>query len=509
QARSLEKQTLDKLSRAPGTWFKGKLPTGVGDGSAQLRPLLDDLLTSKCVFQMRDAAASPEYALAIQLNDTRAQLWQANLRTLLESWTLIKATDITGGWELKKDMPPNLFRVVRGTNWLVIGCGQDELPLSEAWASGALSPDTNETNWASARVNWPRLAQVLPVFAKFDLPAMQMQVVGRGGNLLPSGTFVLSQPLSALSDWQIPSDLIHGPLTSFTTIRGVGPWLQKQAWAKWLQLSPEPNQAFIWSDGQFPLQTYFAVPVSNSVMALAQLGQNMTLDTNWEKHLMLELALNRTTNRISLENVPFYISPEVRSLTDPSGDYLFAEVFPNLAGTAPPEALFQEVTRENRVFYHWEITPVRLKDLPHLTQLALMLTNHRQVDGGSTASRWLDHIGPTLGDSVTEVTQTGPSELSFRRSARAGLTAIELMALAEWLEAPNFPGCDMSATYAPKLRKKGPRPQNGPQPLQNSHQPPKSQPQRPLNTNQPPPPVKTFKVPSSSSNTISPVPKTP
>jgi hypothetical protein len=522
QARVLEKQTLDKLSRAPGTWFKGKLPTGVGDGSAQLRPLLDDLLTSKWVFQMRDDQASPEYALAIQLNDTRAQLWQANLRTLLESWTLIKATDITGGWELKKDMPPNLFRVIRGTNWLVIGCGQVELPLSEAWASGALSPDTNETNWASARVNWPRLDQILPVFAKFDLPAMQMQVVGRGGNLLPSGTFELSQPLPALSDWQIPSDMIHGPLTSFTAVRGVGPWLQKQAWAKWLQLSPEPDQAFIWSDGQYstssvaqyPIESYLAVPVSKSVTALAQLGQNMTADTNWENRLLYSLPLEKTNNRIALKNIPFFVSPEVKALTDPSGDYLFADVFPNLPGAAPPEALFQEVTRENRVFYHWEITSARLKDLPHLTQLALMLTNHREVDGSSAAGQWLNQIGPTLGDSVTEVTQTGPSELSFTRSARAGFTAIELMALAEWLEAPNFPGCDMRATYVPKIHphKKLRNPLNTNQPpvvIHQPPQPPKSEPQHPLNTNQPAQPVKTFKVPSSSSNTISPVPKTP
>jgi hypothetical protein len=499
QARALEKQTLDKLSRAPAAWFKEKLPSGVGDGSAQLRPLLDDLLTSKWVFQMRDAPASPEYDLAIQLNDTRSQLWQTNLRSLLESWTGIKAQDMTGGWELKKDMPPDLFRVVRATNWLVIGCGQDELPLSDAWASGVLSPDTNETNWASARVNWPRLSQVFPVFAKFDLPVMQMQVVGRDGNLLPSGTFKLSQPLPALSDWQIPSDMIHGPLTSFTAVRGIAPWLERQSWAKWLQVSPEPDQVFIWSVGQYstssvaqyPIRSYLAVPVSNSVTALAQLGQNMTADTNWEKRLLYYLPLERTTNRILLKEIPFFVSPEVKALTDPSGDYLFADVFPNLPGPEPPEALFREVTRENRVFYHWEVTPSRLKDLPRLTQLALMLTNHREVDASSAAGQWLNRIGPTLGDSVTEVTQTGPSELSITRSARAGLTAIELIALAEWLEAPNFPGCDLRATYVPKPHphKREERPQNtnrSPQPPLNTNKPS----QHPLNTNQPPQPVK-------------------
>ena len=48
-----------------------------------------------------------------------------------------------------------------------------------------------------------------------------------------------------------------------------------------------------------------------------------------------------------------------------------------------------------------------------------------------------------LGIAVTEVTQTAPNELSFTRKSAGGLTAIELTALANWLEATNFPGCDL------------------------------------------------------------------
>ncbi|HTV42328.1 MAG TPA: hypothetical protein VMF08_17290 [Candidatus Sulfotelmatobacter sp.] len=451
QARAMESQTLDKLSRAPGSWFKDKLPAGVDDGSAQLRPLLDDFLKSEWVFEMRDATPSPEYVLAVRLNDTRAHFWQANLRTLLESWTKIKAQDIPGGWELKKDMPPNLFRAVRAGNWLLVGCGQDELPLSDAWAGGT-QPDENETNWASAKVNWPRLAEIFPDFAKFDLPAMQMQVVGRDGNLLPSGTFELSQPLPALEPWQIPTDMIHQPLTSFTAVRGFAPWLERQPWAKWLQLSPEPDQAFSWSLGSYPLEAFIAVPVTNSATALAQLGQNLARDTNWQNDFMDPFPLGITTNRVFLKNVPF-AGPEVTALNDPAGDFLFADVFPNAADGAAPPQLLDELNKDNIVAYHWEITSKRLKMLPQLTQLALMLTQHRQLDAGSAAGQWLKQIGPTLGDCVTEVTQTGPAELAFTRSGRAGLTALELVALANWLEAPNFPGCDLNVP-----RPIGPRP---------------------------------------------------
>ncbi|HEX3626371.1 MAG TPA: hypothetical protein VH280_13205 [Verrucomicrobiae bacterium] len=462
QARGLESQTFDKLSRAPGTWFKAKLPPNTPDGSAQLRPLLDDFLTSEWVLEMRDATSSPEYSLAIQLNDARAQLWETNLRTLLETWTGIKATNVAGGWDLKKDMPPNMFRLVRTTNWLVIGCGQDELPLSDAWVSreqsrareqaqsnspedhsltvGALSGDTN---WVSAKVDWPRLAQIFPVFAKFDLPVMQMQVVGRNGLLLTSGTFDLSQPLAGLTDWEIPTNLIRQPITSFTGVRWFAPWLERQSWANWLKFSPVPDQAFIWSLGSSPFQTYVAIPVTNSTAELAQLDQNLTTNTNWETHLTTHFALVRTNNRIFLRNVPL-MTPEIRALKEPSGDFLLADLFANPPFGKGPTDLFQAAGRTNLLFYHWEVTSERLKELVEPTQLTLMLTRHRESDPNAAAGQWLAHIGPSLGNSVTEVTQTGPEELQFRRSALAGLTAFELLALANWLESPNFPGWDLS-----------------------------------------------------------------
>jgi len=35
--------------------------------------------------------------------------------------------------------------------------------------------------------------------------------------------------------------------------------------------------------------------------------------------------------------------------------------------------------------------------------------------------------------------------LAFSRKAPGGLTALELFAFASWLEATNFPGCDLRA----------------------------------------------------------------
>jgi hypothetical protein len=163
-----------------------------------------------------------------------------------------------------------------------------------------------------------------------------------------------------------------------------------------------------------------------------------------------------TSNRISWLGLPFIV-PSLEALPEPTGDFLFAGVFPNGPKTKPlPPELFLRLAQSNLVYYHWEITAARLKLLPQLSQLALMVTRHRQLDAPSAALKWLNRIGPTLGVAVTEVTQTAPNELSFTRKAPGGLTAFELTALANWLEAANFPGCDLRLP-PPKPRLPHPR----------------------------------------------------
>ena len=86
EAQALRAQTLDKLSRAPCNWFKSKISPGAGDGAAQLRPLLDDLLSAEWFLQLRDTTnGSPEFALAIRLNAGRAQLWRTNLAAVMQT----------------------------------------------------------------------------------------------------------------------------------------------------------------------------------------------------------------------------------------------------------------------------------------------------------------------------------------------------------------------------------------------------------------------------------------
>jgi hypothetical protein len=89
----------------------------------------------------------------------------------------------------------------------------------------------------------------------------------------------------------------------------------------------------------------------------------------------------------------------------------------------------------------------------------LMFTLHKQLEAGSAALKWLQDITPTLGVNTTFVTQSGPAEFTFSRKAAGIFTASELFLLANWLEATNFPGCDLRLPPRPALK----RSQNPPQ----------------------------------------------
>ena len=459
EAQALREQTLNKLSRAPYDWFKQKMLSGMGDGAGQLRPLLDDLLGAEWFLQIRDATnGSPEFALAIRLNAGRAQLWQTNLENVLETWTMMSVEKIPNGWELKKHRPPNLIRFVRAGDWVVFGLGQDKLRLHDELVRRVRAEKrpapAEENNWLGADLDWPRLARWFPSLSAVDLPEMRWQAVGRDGNLHLAGRLIFPQPLAmTLEPWRMPTNTIHQPFFSFTAARGIAPWLEKQNWAQRYEVSPVPNQVFIWALAQMPFQTFAAVPVPDAGKALAQFEQKSSAHTNWQNHFMMPLTMNVTSNRIAWLGLPFIV-PSLEALHEPFGDFLVAGVFPNGPKTRPlPPELFLRLAPSNLVYYHWEITAERLKQLPNLTQLALMATQHRQLDAQSAAARWLNRVGPTLSNTVTEVTQTAPNELTFMRQAPGGLTAIELVALANWLEASNFPGCDLRLPMPKRLPK--------------------------------------------------------
>ena len=459
EAQALKAQTLAKLSRAPYTWLKEKIAAGAGDGAAQLRPLLEDLLQAEWFLDARTAAdGSPEFALAIRLDNTHASLWQNNLAAVLESWTKISTQKIAGGWQLTKHHQPASLRLVRTGDWTVFSAERADFALGNGVVA-KISAAAAKNYWLSLDADWPQLAKVFPALQRVDLPEATLQIIGRDGNLRLDGKIISLQPFAlTLDKWRLPTNTIHQPFISFTAARGIAPWLQKQSWAQPYMISPVPNQIFFWAMVGIPFQSFVAVPVPDANAALGQLHDKLSTSqaTELQSQLFMPLAMGMTNHEITWSGMPFAV-PSVRAVREKSGDFLLGGLFPNPPrGKSLPPELFARLAIPNLVFYHWEITDERLKMLLQPAQLALMVTRHKQLEGEAVATKWLNYVSPTLGTTTTEITQTAPNELTFVRSAPVGLTAVELFALASWLEAANFPGCDLSLPPPRKMRNQNP-----------------------------------------------------
>jgi hypothetical protein len=420
EALVLRKQTADKLAPWLAGWLAANTGAALPDGAAKLRPLLDDLQTAEWFLEAHNSSGKPSGVFAIKLEPARLQLWRASFSSLP-------------------------FEIADSHGWLFCLFGDT------VGKSGDLPIPTPINGVLDLDVNWPLLAQWYPKLKELGLPETQFNVAAGGDNFHITGKFFFPENLALnLQPWRVPTNIVHSPFVSFTAARGFGGWLQAQPWARALDLAPEPNQLFTWALPQSPFQTFAAVPVPDAAESLTRLYANLQPElasANAADAFFRPLTMTRTNTEIHFAGTPF-IAPFIRSVNDSSGQFLMAGVFPNTVRSKPlPPELFARLAQPNLVFYHWEITAVRVGDrfdqLPQFTQLVLMLTSHRQLGGESAAMKWLRKFTPALGNTVTEVFQTGPAEMSFTRTAPGGLTAFELLALASWLEAPDFPGCNI------------------------------------------------------------------
>lgn len=422
EALALRSQTADKLSAWLSGWLQANSSVAVPGGAAKLRPLFDDLQRSEFLLETRAAAGGqPETAIAIKLDPARARLWEANLKPFFPAATF----NLSGPW------------VIFDSNPALLGLGTKLAQKAAAPPAG----------WFVLDVNWPRLAQWHPKFKELGLPETQLAVTAQANSLCVNGKCYFPESLTLnLEPWKIPTNTIHGPFNSFTAIRGFGSWFQSQPWARSYQLSPALNQLSIWSEPAMAFQTFAAAPVPNAEKAVSQLYSRLDpaiADADARGELMTPARMTMNANGIDVTGVPF-MALKFKPLTEPDGQFLFAELFPNTPGGMPlPPALIDRLNTKNLVFYHWENTETRMPQVLQIDQLCLMLTQHKQLDGHSAGCKWMRKAAASPGVTETGITQTTPTEFSVYRQGPGLFTATELFALASWLEATNFPGCDL------------------------------------------------------------------
>jgi hypothetical protein len=434
EAVALRQQTVSRLAPWLAGWLNANLGTSVTDGAAKLRPLFDDLQQAEWFLEAKTGAGGKvQAAIAIKLDAARAKVWQAGLKAYF---------------------PAATFQPSAG--WLIFDSGNAGLKLAEVVAKKISAPPAE---CANLDVNWPRLAQWYPQLKHLGVPQTQLTVIAPDEDFRIQGKCLFPENLSLnLEPWQFPSNTLHQPFVSVTAVRGFANWLKGQGWAQDYKVTPEANQMFVWAMQQVPFQTFAAVPFANSADALAQLYARLNPQFEGkgsQPSTIMPIKLEKTTNEIVIQGVPF-AAPFIRAIKETGGQqFLLAGAFPNTPRSKPlPPELFQRLAQKNLVLYHWEITAERLPLGLNLSQLGLLLSQCRQLEGESASMKWIQKTAPALGNSVTEVFQTGPAEMTFNRKAPGIFTAMELLALGNWLEAPDFPHCTLKLPPRPAKSKR-------------------------------------------------------
>jgi hypothetical protein len=439
-----------KLAAATLPFWRKDLPADATDQSTLLRPLLEDFLSAEAYLEVRGTAGSTDTALAIELTDPRAQTWSNNLKQLAGAWKLGAPRDLTAegfkGWEAKRSQAPNTLQFYRAGKWVVLGLGQERLTqvpalLAELKKTGRPVPALN-SNLLDLAADLPGLHPWFPALAKWPLPPVVATMAGRGETVRTEVRFQYSGKVPWRPEpWKIATNIVGEPLTSFTLGQGITPLLGLAKPLADSGLNPLPNQFCAWGINHEHCRMFFTVPVTGATNVMNRLSTAMP------KFLYSIFATPLgsflySTNKGELVwgGVP-WISPRLHPHQNGRDEYLFGGLVPiGLKHTPVPDELFAQVRgRTNLIYYDWEITEHRLTHGRMFFQLASILDNRPPPSTNRVSQRWLSAIGPKLGNTATEITQTGPQELVLVRRAPIGFTGFELAAFSVWLESPGFP----------------------------------------------------------------------
>jgi hypothetical protein len=447
--------------------------------STKLRPLLEDLVKRECYLEVRQAAnPQGEVIVAVRLDDSRAELWTSNLTTVLVAFTNARplpAPASRSAWQVVlPPRSPSRLDLARVGEWILIGLAAetnrllgelshriltDHTPVPTAANSAGMrfDPTTRKLRtppgssaadeaWLDADFDLQRVSGALLLGWKLSKswPRISTTWTGTGEYVRTTGTLAFANPLNIqLEPWNIPTNLIHDPLTGFSAVRGIRSWLAGQKLFRQLQIEPVPNQFCTWASGPTPLLTYAAMPATNAAALIQRIGPQSAVAANaWmNTNAMGEVVYSNQPPGLTWAGIPMF-APEIEARTTPGGDFVVGTLgarFSTTGKPAPSELFAQLNTRSNLVFYDWEITPAKLHQWIYLSQTARLALVLPQLPSDSAAFAFLRRAAPRLATTGTEVIQDGPTHLSFIRNSQLGFTGVELHLLADWLESPTFP----------------------------------------------------------------------
>ncbi|MGE3312662.1 MAG: hypothetical protein AB7O66_22055 [Limisphaerales bacterium] len=470
------------------------LPIGFGVDGAKAAPHIDAFLPWVRLALERESRVEVHgskswvgsWAVAVRMEEAEAVKVGGDLRGVLAP--LLGEGDSGGGEEGRPDWeldgpedgrrPAARFALVSG--WAILGSGVGAFNEVRGRLSGPRASEGGLTGAVSRlEVDLANLAPLLgwgadPVAPVDRWPAVRMTVEPRKGRIRTSAELTFPEPLGlTLAPWVLPKEVLRDPMVGFTAIQGADRWLGKMEWFKPYNVNEWPNPIYLWSVAGDPWNQYLAGPMNSPTNLMAQVSgpipMRMVTNMSWRGQVFGLRITNKAT-RVEFRGLP-YLLPFLQSIREGDSSLLYGGLFPQPPKTDPaPVGLLQQVAgRTNLVFYDWETTggtllvtnppgtpgpristnPVgRLAQFKQLSQFwrLMMNTNSSMVPLARNGEiwvpgwEWINAAQGRLGDTITEVTQTGPSRLSLVRSSQIGFNALELAYLLRWAENPGFPG---------------------------------------------------------------------
>jgi hypothetical protein len=463
---ALREEALTRFALLPSFWLGDNLGKGTPTQTNLFRLLLDDVLARECYIE---CTAKPDFLIAVRVPDTRARVWQTNLWQALTNWKLGQPVavkiDTASGFESKRTGTPGVFRCLRAGEWIVVSAGsgtfaRESEVLANIKSTGRPAKPTGA--WLDGDANLARFDGWLPMLANFEnLPIAHFSVSNRADFVRTHAVLDFAKPHGwKLEPWQFPSNQIHDPLISFLAVRGVAPIIESFKSVRDLGFKPTPNQIIGWGYNSLPFQFNYAAPsrdVTNQLKKATPKVADLVLGSD-RKQFTGDVVWDTNKNQIVWRGLPLAV-PHVAALRDSGKEFLLVSCFPPFRSTnKAPAELYQALAgRDELVAFDFELTQFRIPHWRQLYQLSEIASKRAFVSTNAPFHRWLLDVTPKLGEAVTELRVTSPTQMTLVRKSSLGLTAGEMITLGRWLESTNFPAFGVHAAQPPK---RVPSPQN-------------------------------------------------
>ncbi len=450
QTAELRQQVTHRLGQVVQKEFSSTAPNSAETVSNEISALLADLADQENLLDVRGPEGRLEWTLAIKLPEARQKAWQAGLPRIVSLSNLgsVSASKLDGVEASIARLTQKQLQLswsLRG-EWLLVGLAP-KLPATwSTWAASLKQTGrpaaASAGPWFQVQADLARLRKTFPLLPEFLDSKLMASVTPKNDGLRTDAKLTFSKPLNWKAEaWNLPTDSIRDPLVGFAAARGIEPLLRKNEELKLLQLPTYPNQACAWSLARVPYFTFAAYPQTGVSNLLWNALPNLpNVITNHGK-LVGQLLWVSNTSQIIWQGMPI-ITPLLQPFADSGREFLFAGMMPAPAiQKKPPGELFAFTNKANLAYYDWEITEERILSWRRIFQVGLLGFMREAPRNDAPSQKFLDELGKgkRVGNTISEVTVTGPSELTFVRHSHSGFTGFELVNLCRWIDSANFP----------------------------------------------------------------------